>query len=70
MSIVSDLITAFSNVPFTVKQAYEKCPNVNKDSVRARIYENLGAEFVKLGRGLYKSTKRWVIFVRMHSSGK
>lgn len=31
----------------------KKNPNVPKDSVRARIYENLGISFERIGRGLY-----------------
>lgn len=53
MSIVSNLIKAFKTEAFTLKDAYSVCPNVNKESVRARIYEKLGVKFKKLGKGLY-----------------
>lgn len=53
MSIKTKLIEAFSDVPFTLKEAYEVCDDVNKDSVRARIYESLGTKFEKINRGVY-----------------
>lgn len=53
--IVSQLIDVFSNTQFTLQQAYLANPNVNKASVRARIYENLGIAFERVGRGIYKT---------------
>lgn len=53
MSIVNDLLNAFVGVEFSMKDAYKVCPDVNPDSVRARIYEHLGVEFEKLGKNLY-----------------
>ena len=53
MSIVDTLIECFKTEAFTLKEAYEKCKGVNKESVRARLYENLNVKFKKLGRGLY-----------------
>lgn len=53
MSIVSNLIECFKNEAFTLKEAYKVNPGVNKESVRARVYEQLGAKFEKLGKGLY-----------------
>ena len=53
MSIVSNLIDCFKTEAFTLEQAYKANPNVNKESVRARIYEHLHVEFEKLGKGLY-----------------
>jgi site-specific DNA-methyltransferase (adenine-specific) len=53
MSIVDTLIECFKDEAFTLKEAYEKCLNVNKESVRARVYENVGVKFKKLSRGLY-----------------
>ena len=53
MSIVDTLIDCFKTEAFTLKEAYEKCKGVNKESVRARVYEGLGVKFKKLGRGLY-----------------
>ena len=53
MSIVSNLIDCFKTEAFTLKDAYKVNPGVNKESVRARVYENLGVKFNKLGKGLY-----------------
>lgn len=53
MTIVENLIEAFKGTAFTLKQAYEANPTVNAESVRARIYENLGIAFEKAGRGIY-----------------
>lgn len=53
MSIVSNLIECFKNEAFTMKDAYKVNPNVNKESVRARIYEQLGVKFDKLSENLY-----------------
>lgn len=53
MSIKETLLNVFKDTKFTLKDAYEQCPDVNKESVRARIYENLGTTFKKLGKGLY-----------------
>lgn len=55
MSIVNNLLNAFKGSKFTLKQAYGVCNDVNKESVRARIYENIGAVFDKVGRGVYIS---------------
>ena len=53
MSIVDTLIECFKTEAFTLKEAYEKVIGVNKESIRARVYENVGVKFNKLGRGLY-----------------
>lgn len=53
MSIVSNLLEVFKGTKFTLKEAYAANPKVNKESVRARLYENLGTKFEKLGKGLY-----------------
>lgn len=53
MSIVETLLTCFKGGSFSLKQAYEKCPNVNKESVRARLYEKLNINFKRIGKGLY-----------------
>lgn len=53
MSIVDTLIECFKTEAFTLKEAYEKVTGVNKESIRARVYENVGVKFNKLGRGLY-----------------
>lgn len=53
MSIVSNIIECFKTEAFTLSDAYKVNPDVNKESVRARVYEHLGIEFDKLGKGLY-----------------
>lgn len=53
MSIKNELLRCFKNSCFSLMQAYEKIPNYPKDSVRARIYEHLGTDFDRVGRGLY-----------------
>lgn len=53
MSIVKTLKNSFKDKAFTTKEAYEVCHGVNKESVRARIYEKLGVEFDKVARGVY-----------------
>ena len=53
MSIVSNIIECFKTSSFTMADAYSVNQNVNKESVRTRIYENLGVHFKKLGRNLY-----------------
>lgn len=53
MSIKNNLLKAFKDKAFTLKDAYDVCSNVNKESIRARIYENLGIEFEKIVRGVY-----------------
>lgn len=57
MSIVSNLLNAFEGYPFKLSEAYEACPTVNKESVRSRIYENLGTVFSKIGRGVYLASE-------------
>ena len=53
LSIADRLLIAFKDTAFTLKEAYEKCKDVNKESVRARIYENLGVKFMRLQKGVY-----------------
>ena len=54
MSITENIMRIFKS-EFTLKMAYDANPDKNKESVRARIYENLGIHFEKIGRGLYKT---------------
>lgn len=53
MGIVNTLISVFTKCEFTLKQAYEANPEANEESVRARIYENLGIAFERVGKGIY-----------------
>ncbi len=61
--IVENLIDVFKNVRFTLKQAYEANPSVNKESVRARIYENLGIRFERVGRGIYSTIDKSCLLI-------
>lgn len=61
--IVENLIDVFKNVRFTLKQAYEANPGVNKESVRARIYENLGIRFERVGRGIYSTIDKSCLLI-------
>ena len=51
--IIQNLTDVFKDTQFTLKEAYAANPNVNPESVRARIYENLGIKFERIGRGIY-----------------
>lgn len=53
MSIKKNLLSAFEGKTFTLKDAYEINPHVNKESVRARIYEGIGKEFDRVSKGVY-----------------
>ena len=61
--IVQNLIDVFKNTQFTLKEAYATNPNVNPESVRARIYENLGIAFDRLGRGIYVTRDNSVLCI-------
>lgn len=56
MSLASNLNKKFEGNEFTLKQAYAAMPDKPKETVRARIYDNLGIYFEKLGRGVYRAT--------------
>ncbi len=53
MSIVKNLLSVFKETSFTLHDAYNVNPTVNKASVRARIYERLGIDFERVNKGLY-----------------
>lgn len=54
MNIKETLVSMFKNNSFTLKEAYEVNGNYREESVRARIYENIGDTFERIGRGIYK----------------
>lgn len=55
-SLTSSIIITFTGAKFTLQDAYDKfCPTYPKASVRARVYENLGVHFQRIGRGIYMS---------------
>lgn len=39
--------------PVHVRELYEQFPDAHQHSIRGRIYENLGRDFRRVGRGLY-----------------
>lgn len=53
MSVREKLLLAFRGIRFTLKDAYSVCGDSARESVRARIYENLGKDFRRVGRGIY-----------------
>ena len=54
MSLTSSIINTFKGASFTLQDAYDRfCPAYPKDSVRGRIYENLGKHFQRISRGVY-----------------
>lgn len=63
MNIKDTLLNAFKGNRFTLKEAYAANPDVNKESVRARIYENLGVAFEKLGKGLYTTIEKDCVLI-------
>lgn len=58
MSIKNNLLTLFEGKTFNLKDAYAANPTVNKESVRARIYEGLGKDFDKVSKGVYITRNR------------
>lgn len=66
-SIADRLLSAFKGMEFTLKQAYTKCTGVNNESVRARIYENLGVKFLRVRKGVYVAKDQdCVLFEKVH----
>ena len=63
MSIVDTLFETFKGKTFSLKEAYKANPTVNPESVRARIYENLGIKFKKVGKGLYLTKDESVLVI-------
>lgn len=61
--IIKNLIDAFHGTSFTLKEAYQVNPDVNQDSVRARIYENLGKAFERISRGVYMTKDEQCIVI-------
>jgi hypothetical protein len=55
-TIITKLLTAFQKESFTLKQAYQLCPENHPESVRARIYESLGELFQRVEKGVYEAT--------------
>lgn len=53
MSLTKSIINSFKGAKFSLKEVYERFPSWPKESIRARIYEKLGINFKRVGRGLY-----------------
>jgi site-specific DNA-methyltransferase (adenine-specific) len=53
LSLWQKLKVKFDGKAFKLKDAYESFPDEQKTQVRARIYEHLGTEFQRIGKGLY-----------------
>lgn len=70
MSIVSVLNDIFKRKTFSLAQAYEECADVNPESVRARIYENIGVYFERVGRGVYFAKDRDEEVVLIEGDGR
>lgn len=47
-------LNMYSKEEFSFKDVYIALPNEKKESIRARVYENLNKYFEKIGRGIYK----------------
>lgn len=55
---------------FSLKDAYEAMGDKPKETVRARIYENLGVLFERVGKGLYMTIKDGCACVVMEGDGR
>ena len=56
MNLSNKIFESFKNFGnFSLTDAYEKYPNNAKETVRARIYENLGIKFERIAKGLYQT---------------
>lgn len=54
--LADSIFSCFKNQPeFTLKSAYEQCSDKPKETVRARIYDNLGIKFERIAKGLYRT---------------
>ena len=50
-------LNMFNEDKFTFKDVYNSLPGEKKESIRARVYENLGKYFERLSRGVYRVIK-------------
>ena len=54
MSLADKIFTCFKGAKrFTLKEAYEKYSDKPAETIRARIYENLGVKFKRIAKGIY-----------------
>lgn len=56
MSLAQSIFTCFrTSESFTLKEAYAHHADKPKETVRARIYDNLGVKFERITKGVYKT---------------
>ncbi|MBQ3163617.1 MAG: site-specific DNA-methyltransferase [Lachnospiraceae bacterium] len=56
MSLAEKIFTCFQGKEdFTLKEAYQQNINKPKETIRARIYDNLGIKFERVAKGIYKT---------------
>ena len=54
MSLADKIFTCFKGAKrFTLKEAYEKYSDKPTETIRARIYENLGVKFKRIAKDIY-----------------
>lgn len=54
MSLATSIFKAFSGQQFSLQDAYDKFSQQwPKESIRARIYEHIGTQFKRIGKGIY-----------------
>lgn len=54
MSLADRIFECFKGFEkFTLKEAYERCSNKPSETIRARIYDNLGIKFERIAKGVY-----------------
>lgn len=54
MSLADKIFTCFKGAErFTLKEAYEKYSDKPAETIRARIYDNLGVKFKRIAKGIY-----------------
>ncbi len=55
---------------FTLTEAYEKNSDKSKETVRARIYDNLGVKFQRVAKGIYKTIESDETCIVMEGDGR
>ena len=71
MSLTASILKAFKGSKFSLQEAYDRfCPAWPKDSVRGRIYENLGKFFQRVGRGVYVTSTEDESVVLIEGDGR
>lgn len=69
--LVHDIFDAFCNSgSFTLQEVYRAIPGKPKETLRARIYDNLGILFERVGKGVYTALKDGCACVIMEGDGR